>query len=355
MPSSSILILKTGALGDVLRTTSILPGLRERERGAAIEWVTAPAAVDLVGGSSSLAAVHVVSPGDAEGLERLGEDLAVRAFDWVISLDDEEPLCRLASRVAGGGRLSGAYWDEREGCARYTEDVAPWFDMGLLSVHGKEVADRLKLENRRSHPELYAAMLGISMGRPELPLPEAALAFAAEFTERHGLDASVPLIGLNTGAGGRWISKQLPEERVVDLAREVHAALGGKVRFLLLGGPEEGERNERILAGLRTARGLSVVDAGVANSMLEFAALVDRCTLLVTSDSLALHVAIARRVKIVAFFAPTSAAEIELYGLGEKVASTAPDYCSYRKDADNSTLTAERLCAAVVRVLQGGA
>ena len=55
-----------------------------------------------------------------------------------------------------------------------------------------------------------------------------------------------------------------------------------------------------------------------------------------------------------AFFAPTSAAEIELYGLGEKVASTAPDYCSYRADADNASITAERLCAAVLRVLTGG-
>jgi len=254
-PLPSILILKTGALGDVLRTTSILPGLLEREPGAAIEWVTAPAAVELVSGLSSLAAVHVVSPKDAEGLERLGEELAARAFDWVISLDAEEPPCRLASRVAGGGRLSGAYWDEAAGCARYTEDVAPWFDMGLLSVHGKEAADRLIFFNDTATTEIYTAMLGISMGRPELPLPEAALAFADAFAERNGLDASVPLIGLNTGAGGRWTSKQLPEERVVELARAVHEALAGKVRFLLLGGPEEAERNARILAGLRATPG----------------------------------------------------------------------------------------------------
>ena len=39
---------------------------------------------------------------------------------------------------------------------------------------------------------------------------------------------------------------------------------------------------------------------------------------------LPLHIAVARGVRIVAFFAPTSAAEIELYGLGEKLASTPP-------------------------------
>ena len=54
---------------------------------------------------------------------------------------------------------------------------------------------------------------------------------------------------------------------------------------------------------------------------------------------------------MVAFFAPTSAAEIELYGRGRQVASTAPDACSYRPDADTSTLTVERLAEAVMQVL----
>src|SRR5690606_6565214 len=113
------------------------------------------------------------------------------------------------------------------------------------------------------------------------------------------------------------------------------------------GGPEERERNRGLRAALeRHADELAVLDAGTDNGLLEFAALVDACDLLVTSDSLALHVALARGVPLVAFFAPTSADEIELYGLGEKVRSTAPDYCSYRPDADNSSLTPERLAAA---------
>ena len=71
----------------------------------------------------------------------------------------------------------------------------------------------------------------------------------------------------------------------------------------------------------------------------------------VTSDSLGMHIAIARGIPVVAFFAPTSAAEIDLFGAGEKVISTAPDYCSYRPDADNSTITAGRLGEAVLRLI----
>jgi heptosyltransferase-2 len=68
--------------------------------------------------------------------------------------------------------------------------------------------------------------------------------------------------------------------------------------------------------------------------------------LLISSDSLALHLGIAQRVPFVAFFAPTSAAEIDDFGLGVKITSTSTDYCSYKKDADNSSLTADRLLEA---------
>lgn len=339
-----ILIVKTGALGDVLRTTSILPGLRGRFPEASIAWLTAPGAVDLV-------RLH---PDVSEVLLWRAEEgapagLLDRAFDWVISLDDEAPLCALASRLEAG-KLSGAFLDEA-GARAYTPDVAPWFDMGLLSVHGKEEADRRKVANTRSHPDIFASMLGIERGEPILPLPPEAEAFAREFVERTGLRRAGPVIGLNTGAGGRWHSKALPIERVAELVRKILAELSGGASFLVLGGPSEVERNRALLAEIGSSA--RVVHAGTDNPVHRFAALVSACDVLVSSDSLALHVGVARRVPTVAFFAPTSAAEIELYGRGEKVVSESPDYCSYRPDADTSTLTADRLRDAVLRQLAG--
>jgi heptosyltransferase-2 len=244
--------------------------------------------------------------------------------------------------------LSGAY--HALGELRYTQDVAPWFDMGLLSVHGKAEADRRKLANRASHPALFARMLGIEMGAPEIVLPAGPRAFAEVFATRHALHANGPLIGLNTGAGGRWESKKLSEERTVALALAISEARGGRVSFLLCGGPEEGERNARIGSGL-TRAGLRWVDAGTKNTLLDFTALVARCALLVTSDSLALHLALTQAIPVLAFFAPTPAHEIEFYGRGEAVCSTAPDYASYRSDAATSTLTVERLLPPALRLL----
>ena len=157
-------------------------------------------------------------------------------------------------------------------------------------------------------------------------------------------------MALNTGAGGRWESKKLPEERTIELAVALARARDGRLSFLLCGGPEEAQRNARIGKGL-SARKVRWVDAGTKNTLLQFAALLAQCDLVITSDSLALHLALTQKVPILAFFAPTPAHEIELYGRGETVASTAPDYASYRPDADTSTLTLERLLAAAERVL----
>lgn len=360
-----VLVLKTGALGDVLRTTAILPGLARRCAPLELVWLTARGAEPLVEHHRSVARVLAVDPQERASLAAAEAELTRAPFDWIISLDDEAPLCALASAVAAAsprGRLSGAYL-RPDGTRAYTDDVAPWFDMGLLSRHGKATADRLKIENERTHPALYAAMLGIEEGRPELPLTEAARAHAAAFAARHGLAGAnqrgterglARVIGLNTGAGGRWTSKGLPVERVVaygaTLAAELAQREQASATFVVLGGPAEAERNTLLLAGLG-ARGLRAVDGGTHNGLLEFAALLELLDLLLTSDSLALHLGVARQVCTVAFFAPTSAAEIELYGLGEKVASTAPDACSYRPDADNSTLTVERLVEASLRAL----
>jgi heptosyltransferase-2 len=347
---TDVLILKTAALGDVLRTTSVLPGLAATCARLRVTWLTAPGAIDLVRTHPLVARVVAADPGDRLALERARRELADVEWDWLLSFDDEEPLCALASGLCAR-RLSGAHLAP-DGRRAYTRDVAPWFDMGLLSVHGKAAADRLKIENTRSHARIYAGMLGLPMARPELHLPAEPRERARALWRERGLDARRPVVGLNTGAGGRWTSKQLPVERVVALIEGLAAELPGEAAFLVLGGENEAARNRAILDGA-AARGLGAraIDAGVRHPLLDFAGLVGLCDVLVTSDSLALHVAVALGVRCVAFFAPTSAAEIELYGRGEKIVSTAPDACSYRPDADTSTLTAARLAEAVVRQL----
>ncbi|MFT4647872.1 MAG: heptosyltransferase-2 [Glaciecola sp.] len=345
-----ILIIKTGALGDVLRTTSILPGLAVRFPDLQITWLTAHGARRLVERHALVDTVLGVDPKDSAEIERVGAELLEQSFDWVLSLDDEKPFCRLASAQAGA-RLSGAFIDE-QGRRDYTQDVAPWFDMGLLSHQGKDAADRLKVVNEESHPAIFARMFGVDMGQPDLGLSLGEVEGAKAFFESHGLNDGHPVIGLNTGAGGRWTSKTMDVAEVVNCMQVLHRSLAGQCHFLILGGVAEAVRNQEImLRASSLGEDVDVIDGGDDNTLGAFAALVDRLQLLISSDSLAMHMAVARCRPVVAFFAPTSAAEIELYGLGEKVISTSPDYCSYQKDADNSSITGKRVAEAALRAL----
>lgn len=324
----TILIVKHGALGDVVRTSYILPGLFEKYGSPKVYWLTANASLDLLRFNPYVFEI-VTDRLNAETLHSVH-------FDLVVSLDDELHILRQLAGVSHG-TLAGAYLEGEE--VRYTEDCAEWFDMGLISRHGKVRADQLKKENQREHNEIFASMLGVEIKAPiffNSPLTEARTAqlFSREYFN----------VGLNSGAGSRWLSKQLPIEEAVALVQKLLSMrIGGKeIRVHLLGGSEEKARHAAIMEVVRSDR---LRDAGNGNTILEFAAVIKNCDYVISSDSLALHLAISQGKKNLSFYAPTSAAEIGTFGSGRKLLSTGADYCSYRKDTDNSSITADRLIA----------
>src|SRR6185295_1139781 len=127
-----------------------------------------------------------------------------------------------------------------------------------------------------------------------------------------------------------WRWKKWTEEGFRALIESILAD-SPRTKILLYGGPEERERNNA-LAGIAPDR---LVDTGTGNSLRQFGALVDLCDVMVTGDTMALHLAAALRKRIVALFGPTSAVEIELYGRGAKVIpSTMPCLGCYLSDCD---------------------
>jgi ADP-heptose:LPS heptosyltransferase len=112
---------------------------------------------------------------------------------------------------------------------------------------------------------------------------------------------------MNTGASDRWQFKQWTIEGFEKLIKLLLERTDATI--LLYGGPSEKERNER-LSKLHPKR---VVNTGVDNSLRQFFALVTLSNVFLTGDTLALHVATALKKKVIAFFGPTSAAEIDSY------------------------------------------
>lgn len=332
----TILIVKFGALGDVIRTSYILKGLYEKYQEPDIYWLTSSQATDLLRYNPYI--VRVATP------DMNFHDVARISFDLVISLDDETEVLSKVETFRYE-RLIGAY--VKNGRPDYTDESAEWFDMGLISRYGKESADARKKVNEREHNEIMASMLDITIDRPEF--------FNSPVLEQRVMKkfpGDTFNIGLNSGAGSRWEAKQLDMGETIRLAKELlRQEIGGKrTRVFLLGGEEETERHTVIKHAVSSSR---MIDTGNRNSLLEFAAMVKSCDYVISSDSLALHLAIAQKVKNLSFYAPTSAAEIGTFGTGIKITSLSDDYCSYRRDADNRTITADRIVKAFLSHIQG--
>jgi len=309
-----VLIVKLDAMGDVLRSTALLPPLAEMHPHAAITWLTRRESVPLLEGNPYVAEVLEV------GAEA-NVHLQTRRFDRVINLDASRISAALATS-ASAPRKDGFVLDER-GIVRPTNEAARrWLEAGLF--------DDIKRQGTATYQDRMAEILELQ-GREHRYVFELK-AQEVERARLHlhsiGLDLQRPIIGLNTGAGGRWPLKQWREDGYL----ECIARLGRDrdLQFLLLGGPSERERNDR----LKAASAVRLWDPGCDNTVRHFAALLGHCDVVVTGDTLAMHLSLALNRRTVVLFGPTSAAEIELYGLGEKVVPDMECLSCYKTSCD---------------------
>lgn len=294
-----ILLIKLDAMGDVLRTTSLLPALAAAHPHAAITWLTRPESAPLLEHNPYVADVIEYGP-DAT------VHLLARAFDRVINLDAGLLSAGLAS-ITHASRKDGFLLHENGSVTATNSAARRWLMMG--------VCDDLKRHNTRTYQSLMLDILGLSGAahRYVLEVTAAERAAAREHLRDLGIDLSLPVIGLNAGAGGRWQLKRWRLDGFHGLIERLYASLG--VQFLFLGGPEEALRNRELAASTFAP----VFDAGRDNDLRHFCALVASCEVVVTGDTLAMHIALALQRRVVVLFGPTSASEIDLYGLGEKL------------------------------------
>lgn len=295
-----ILITKLGAMGDVLRTTSLLPAIHRRWPQSSVTWVTAPESVLLV-------ERHPLVDRTIAYTGSLPLELATERFDVVLNPDAALDSCALAHSARAATR-SGFAFDRRGAPVPLTPGAEAWLEMG--------VRDDLKKANRRTYQEMMADVLNVPYQRepPELPITDAEEEVGSSLRNLHAPAAGKAIIGLNTGAGGRWLYKRWTEAGYTELIARLDAE---GHRVFLLGGPEELERNAR----LATASGGAAVDTGCHNTLGDFAGIVGACDVVVTGDTLAMHVAIARGVHTLVLFGPTSLHEIDVFDRGERLAS----------------------------------
>lgn len=325
-----LLIIKLAAMGDVLRTTPLLRGLKAAYPDCHITWLTEPNVVPMLKGAEG---IDRLLPFDFETVLQLRYE----QFDRLYCFDKEPKAIAAAMAMPAAERVG--FGMTRYGNVTALNPASEYmFELGIN--------DNLKFRlNAKTYPELIYECAGLPYPEPqEYVLPDLAqeIADARNFLGALGVAPEALKIGLNTGAGDVFATKKWTEEGYAELAGLLARELGATV--LLLGGPGETGRNARIAAAANPAPVLT----GTDHPIRSFAGIVGNLDMMVTGDTLAMHIAIGLKVPVLAIFGATCPQEIELYGRGAKVVADCECSPCYLRSCRKEVSCMQQLTAARV-------
>jgi len=276
----SVLIIKLGATGDVVRTTPLL-----RRFDGPVSWITAKNNLELLQGVDP--EVRCVSWENRK-------HVADTTYDLVINLEDDRETSSLLKKLKFK-QLFGAYLNGDDKLD-YTSDSREWFDLSLISRYGRAEADRRKLLNRRTYQELVFSGLGFEFAGETYLLPEP-------IETRLSGDVAIA-----ADAGPVWPMKQWA----------YYAELIRRLKD----------------------KGLIVNVLPKRSSLLEHLADVRNHCCLVGGDSLPMHLALGTGTQCVTLFTCTSPWEIYDYRIQKKVVSPLLEEFFYQRGYDRRATTA---------------
>jgi len=246
---------KVTSLGDVLRTTVILYPFA----GDHVTWLVDEQAYPLLQGNPY---IQRILPYDLSSVLQLQHE----RFDAVINLEKVPGVCALADSVSAWRRY-GFRFDEAHG-------VAEAYD-GCEKVVSLCKDGDFKRTYKGSWQESLLQVVGAQWEGQEYILGYQPKKTSEQFD-----------VGLNWAVGSKWANKSWPVEKWDELKKR----LSGKFSY-------------SAQEGMDDLRG--------------YMDWINSCRLLVTNDSLGLHIALALRKKVVVIYGPTNPNETHFYGRAE--------------------------------------
>ena len=282
----AILVLRLSSLGDVVLTSSFLQSAREHFPEAHLDFVVrddlVPIATALPGLRRVVAVARRAGPA---ALAQLGSALArenyMHVFDLHSSLRTRLLTWRLRRRL-------------RPGFSK--QELPRW-----LLVH--------------AHRDVYGSFGGVRPLRDRMLDPLRRLGHAPSLHDTHlvisqaararaleCLGNGTDRVRVAVAPGARWPSKRWPAQRFAALVARLAATPA--TQFVVLGENAEAP----LAAAVARAAPQASLDLCGRLELLETAAVLQRCRLLITNDSGLMHVAEAVGCPVLAIFGPTTPA-----------------------------------------------
>jgi lipopolysaccharide heptosyltransferase I len=320
MSPTRFLLIRLGALGDIVHAIPLAAALREAFPAARIDWLVEAkhrAIVECVPVLSNRIAIDSRQPLATGERSPLGVIRRLRAVRYDVAFDAQGLLkSAFYARASGAARVVGFSREHlREPAARffYTETVDPEaVAAAIASARGSAARDGVQPMLRRSMGKglgssihvidktlALASAVGIARPSRSFPLNVGDSTATARTRAALGLDPDAPFVLTNPGAA--WPNKRWPAERFGALARRIRERTG--LRSAVLWGP-----GETALAGAVVAASEGAAVAAPETTVADIVALARDAALLVSGDTGPIHLAAAAGTPIIGIYGPTDPA-----------------------------------------------
>jgi lipopolysaccharide heptosyltransferase I len=284
-----VLIVRLGALGDIVHAIPVAAALRRAWPDARIDWMVSAKhreILELVPAVDARLIVNDRRDSDG-GLTLLQAIRAARRTAYDVTLDLQGLIKSAAvARATGAPKVVGftaRYCREPLARAFYTAV----YDPGRGGIYARDETRHVVQINLG-----ILQTLGLSPGAPEFPIAHVESAVAAQIAAatsgRYAL--------LNTGAA--WPNKRWPPERLAALARALHTRHG--LMSVVLWGPGEQSLADEVVA---SAPGAAI--SSPPTTIADVVALTRGASVMVSGDTGPTHIGAAVGTPIVGLYGPT--------------------------------------------------
>ena len=299
-----ILFISLEALGAVLDNTAMLPAIKRKYPESTIYWLTMESAQKILHNNKLIDRVFVWTDEHRMILRNI-------EFDYVMNSDKADYACAFTNEVKAKKKLGFVLNEDGK--------IVP-ANKGAIYSYILGVDDQLKFrDNKRSGLEILheAFDLEYKMDEYSFELDAEEKSFVENYKKEINYDSAKTYVGFNTGCSTLFPNKKMTIEQHVRLINEL-AKDDDKV-IVLLGGREDTERNEQIIESIDKEIRYKVISTPTTMGLRRGACFMDISDIVISGDSFGMHMAIALRKYVIAWFGLSCAAEIELYNRGKKL------------------------------------